>query len=124
MTYDQYWYGDPLMVRAFYKASQLELDRINSQAWLNGLYVYRALVVSISNALSGGKGEALEYPSEPYNFHQKDLSEQDESEWSDQDPDAMFAKAYMMQMVQAGRNWGNRSQKVDNASHEDVIMNG
>ena len=111
MTYDQYWYGDPLMVRAFYKASQLALDKMNYQAWLQGLYFTAAIGATIGNAFNDGP--TFEYPSEPINFR-----EHTEEEDSEEDPDAVFAKAYMLQMVQAGKDWGK------NASHEEVIQIG
>lgn len=113
MTYDQYWYGDPLMVRAFYKASQLALEKKNNEAWLNGLYFSLAISSTIGNAFN--QGDPIEYPLEPINFREQ---KKEEESWSEDDPDAVYAKAYMLQMVQAGRNWGK------NASHEEVIPIG
>ena len=43
MTYDQYWYGDPLMVRTFYKAHKLKEQLADQQAWLQGQYVMAAI---------------------------------------------------------------------------------
>ena len=98
MTYEQYWYGDPLMVRAFYEAEKLRQKRVNEEAWLYGSYVLRALDATVMNILR--KGQAHEYPLEPIGTEKK-------RERNDEQ-DAVFARAYMMQMMQAGKNWGKR----------------
>ena len=47
MTYEQYWYGDPLMVRAFYKADKFRREREDMNAWLQGVYFKKAIEASI-----------------------------------------------------------------------------
>ena len=76
-------------------------QRANAQAWLNGLYMQDALAAVLSAAL-GGKGTKVhKYPDAPYNILQEEAEVSEESE-------AARAKAYMMQMVRAGRGWGQR----------------
>ena len=43
MTYNQYWYGNVLMVYDYQKAEMLRRERRNQEMLLQGLYVYRAL---------------------------------------------------------------------------------
>lgn len=43
MTYKEYWQMDCELVRAYRKAYELKQEYDNSQLWLQGLYVYRAL---------------------------------------------------------------------------------
>ena len=43
MTYDEYWKMDCELVRAYRKAYELKQQYDNSQLWLQGLYVYKAL---------------------------------------------------------------------------------
>ena len=38
MTYDQYWYDDPMLVRAFAKADQIKRERKDFDLWLQGRY--------------------------------------------------------------------------------------
>ena len=59
MTYEQYWYGDPLMVRVFWKANKLRQKREDEMAWLHGLYMQRALLSTV------GKDQPFMYPEIP-----------------------------------------------------------
>lgn len=43
MSYDEYWRMDCELVRAYRKAYEYKQEYDNSQLWLQGLYVYRAL---------------------------------------------------------------------------------
>ena len=43
MTYDEYWRMDCELVRAYRKAYEYRQEYDNSQLWLQGLYIYRAL---------------------------------------------------------------------------------
>lgn len=101
MTYDQYWYGDPLMVRAFFKADRLRQERMNAEAWLNGLYISQALM-------------STEYPSEPIQLFEDKAKPKPASE---DDADAVFARAWMMSFVRAGKDWGKGGG--DNAERND-----
>ena len=99
MTYDQYWYGDPQMVRAFYEANRLKQELDNQTAWLNGLYVYQAVSIALSNAFREKNAQPEQYPAKPFDFSGK----QDEM---DEKTELALAESYMNQMVRAGKNWG------------------
>lgn len=43
MTYEQFWEQDCLLVIPYRKAYQIQHDQINYEAWLNGLYIWKAL---------------------------------------------------------------------------------
>ncbi len=43
MTYNEYWRMDCELVRAYRKAYKYKQEYDNSQLWLQGLYVYRAM---------------------------------------------------------------------------------
>ena len=104
MTYDQYWYGDPLMVRAFYKAEKIRQKRVNEEAWLHGAYVYRALDATVGNTMRKKGANPAEYPKEPLSL---DAEEDDTllSKEEREEQEINYAKAYMMNMVMAGKNW-------------------
>lgn len=104
MTYEQYWCGDPLMVRAFYKAEKIRQMQMDNQAWLTGLYVKNALESTVCNMLSGKTAEKAKYPSQPFMYEQKE-KEHDDAEREKQE--AAQAKLYMYNMVRAGKEWGN-----------------
>lgn len=110
MTYDQYWYGDPLMVRAFYKADKIKQERKDSEAWLQGLYFLKALDATVGNMFRKEGTQPAEYPERPYSAEKTDSepSEQDEEN------DLLLAELYMMQMERVGQNWGkNRPKKME-----------
>jgi len=44
MTPAEFWYGDVELARAYRKAYEYKKEQWNTQAWLNGLYVYDALL--------------------------------------------------------------------------------
>lgn len=100
MTYEQYWYDDPLMVRAFYKADQLRRERADTDAWLNGLYVKKAIESTIGNAFRAKGTQPEKYPGKPILTEERELKKQTEEQQK------AFARLYMMQMVEAGKNWG------------------
>ena len=57
MSYHDYWDGDPLMAKYYREAENLRLERENNQAWIQGFYVYRAILSAspVINALSKRK---------------------------------------------------------------------
>lgn len=44
MSYDQYWNDDPMLVRDYTKADRLRQKRFDEQCWLQGAYIYEALL--------------------------------------------------------------------------------
>ena len=106
MTYEQYWYEDPLMVRAFYKADQLRRERNDEEAWLQGMYFVEALNAVVGNMfLKPGKPPA-KYPSEPLLLQMK--REKREKAKRDKEQEAVWAKAWMGSFVNAGKHWGKK----------------
>lgn len=99
MTYDQYWYGDPLMVRAFYQAYKLRLKHENELAWMYGAYTVRALLATVGNMFKEKNAQPNEYPKEPININEEKAVQQKEED------EANYALAYMTNMVIAGKNW-------------------
>lgn len=106
MTYEQYWYGDPLMVRAFYKADKLRREREDENAWLQGLYIMNALDATVGNMFREKGSQRAEYPEEPFSVRKK--REKQERTEEEKDRDAIWAEAWMSSFVQAGKNWGKK----------------
>lgn len=65
MTYEQYWYGEPWLVRAYREAEIYRREQSNYDAWLQGLYFYRAVSASLSQAFSSKKSEQVKYMDYP-----------------------------------------------------------
>ena len=66
MSYELYWYGEPSLVKAYREADEMRVDRMNYEAWLQGLYVYQAVgaLYPVFNPFSKQK-KAEEYLKEP-----------------------------------------------------------
>ena len=105
MTYEQYWYGDVHMARAFYKADKIRQKRMNDEAWLYGAYVAKALEATICNAFRKSGTPPLTYPKEPIG---SDVPIEEEEKQEREDREALFAEAYMTNMFLAGQNWGKQ----------------
>ena len=43
MTYEQFWYKDPHLVKDYAKAEELRARKKNQELWLQGYYVYNAI---------------------------------------------------------------------------------
>ena len=66
MSYELYWHGEPNLVKAYREAEEMRVDRMNYEAWLQGLYVYQAVgaLYPVFNPFSKQK-KAEEYLKEP-----------------------------------------------------------
>lgn len=103
MTYEQYWFGDVLMVRAFHKAEKMRQMRMDNEAWLTGLYVKSALESTVCNMFSGKTAKKSKYPEQPMMFEK----EQEEQKTVEQEEnETAVARLYMYNMIRAGKEWG------------------
>ena len=70
MTWEQFWQQDCSLVIAYRKAYRIRQEEINRAAWLQGLYVFRALqanpLIVYGFAKNGTKPEP--YPDKPIDF--------------------------------------------------------
>lgn len=68
MTYEQYWYGDVWMVEAFREADKLRQQRMNSEAWWQGMYIYDAVgrLAPVLHAFARKGTKPQPYPAKPY----------------------------------------------------------
>ena len=66
MSYSDYWDGDCQMTKYYREKYLLDRDRKNFELWLQGMYIYEALldVYPVLNPLSKNK-EPIPYRSEP-----------------------------------------------------------
>lgn len=82
MTYEQFWNEDCLLVKAYREADKIKVERKNTEMWLQGRYVYEALldVSPILHAFAKKGSKPLPYPSEPYAISQEEVDKKQESE--------------------------------------------
>lgn len=79
MTYEEYWYGDPYLVRVYKRAYDYKRQEQNQILWLQGLYNHYAFATVISNfgASLGGKKGKSEYLKEPLDIFKKSLTDKE-----------------------------------------------
>ena len=103
MTYEQFWDEPPRIATAYQKAYRLKLESQNELAWLIGLYVYDAVAVVVSNALSrkGAKPKNyLERPMDIFPLTEKEKKHREREEYEKMD-----------RQLQAIRNAQQRKKK-------------
>ena len=64
MTYQQYWYEDPYIARAYAQAYLLKRRTENENMWIQGAYIANAVTVSIVNTFGKKKVDYLKQPLE------------------------------------------------------------
>ena len=77
MTPEQYWEGDPSLVRFYRKADKINKDRENQRLWLQGAYFYNALINAspILHAFAKRGTKPKPYPDKPYGIDEKSVSD-------------------------------------------------
>ena len=68
MTYEQFWFGDPWMAKAYKEMHLLKRKQLNEEMWINGMYQLSALSVALNNAFNKSK---IKYEKEPFNIFPK-----------------------------------------------------
>ena len=81
MTEEQYWNGDNSLVIAYRKAYEIMQERRNQELWLQGAYIYEALldVAPILQAFAKKGTKARPYSSEPYTVTAKQAEMKEEA---------------------------------------------
>ena len=94
MTYEQFWEQDCELVKYYRKAAQIRQDLRNQEAWLQGAYIYEALVdaAPVFRSLAKKGTKPVPYRDQPYElFGRKDKVKRKEV----QEKHDQQAKAYM-----------------------------
>lgn len=109
MTWEQYWYGDVWMIKSYREADKRRIERINAESHLLGMYIYEALcdVSPVNHAFAKKGTKPIPYRTEPYDLFGEKKKGNKKSD-TQEETEKLKAKAYMMQMVRAGKNWGKR----------------
>lgn len=68
MSSGEYWDGDCTLTRAYKTAYEMRLEQMNFQVWLQGRYVYEAVlgVAPILHAFAKKTAKPVPYPNKPY----------------------------------------------------------
>ena len=82
MTYEQYWYDDPMLINAYIRADEIKQRRRNNEMWLQGLYVYQAVgsLIHLANPFSK-KHKADRYMKKPIPITSDELAEAEQEKY-------------------------------------------
>ena len=100
MTYNEYWYGDPLMVRDYYRAFRIRRKQEDERMWLQGLYVLQALQATVGNLFLSDGEEPNRYPEEPI-LQEKDREKEEERKAKEEEREQLRLIAYLNQVMEA-----------------------
>lgn len=73
MSYEDYWERDCMLVKAYREADEIQKDRRNQELWLNGLYIYDAVlrIAPILQAFAKSGTKPTPYMEKPYDISNK-----------------------------------------------------
>lgn len=99
MTESQYWDGDCELVIYYREADKLRNERMNQQAWVQGMYIYDA-IARLSPVLRpfGKKGtKAQPYVDKPYPLDSQETeNEEDQKEKANSEKAKRFMEMFMV----------------------------
>ena len=100
MTEEQYWDRDCILVKYYREAEELRNEKLNQQAWLQGMYFYDALsrVSPILHAFAKKGTKAQPYVEQAYPISKRSAQEAKENEEKAKAQKGIrFMEAYMVQ---------------------------
>lgn len=103
MTEEDYWDKDCLLVKYFREVEKINLERKNKYAWLQGMYIYDALlrVSPAFKEFSKKRQSPLPYPDNAYDLWEEDVSRnKEEQEKKKYDKAKRYMETYMVRYNQ------------------------
>lgn len=81
MTPEQYWDGDPELVKYYRKAEEIRNEKRNQELWLQGMYIYEALCDAspIFHAFAKKGTKPRPYSTAPYALTVKEQKKEKEA---------------------------------------------
>lgn len=79
-SYNDFWYGDTEIAKAYLKAHEIRQKQDNEKLWLQGYYFYVALcdVAPVLNAFAKKGTKVQPYPSEPFALTHEEIEKREE----------------------------------------------
>ena len=94
MTSSEYWDGDNTFAKAYRKAYKLKWEDRNRELWLQGAYVYEAIldVAPVLHAFAKRGTKPGKYPEKPHDIFHKEKKEDNKVKAERQKQEIMQAK--------------------------------
>lgn len=117
MSATEFWDGDPALVKAYRKADAIRRERINEEAWLNGAYVYEALMnvaPVLLNAFSKRPMRPGKYPDRPHPVTQEAIERESEARRK-----ANFERMLAAMEAESKRNYQKEKKEAKSNERND-----
>ncbi len=88
MSYDEFWHGEPERVNYYKRAYDIRKEIINNEMWLQGLYIYQALMAT-STYTFGSKNNPPKYYEEPIPINTQAQKEREKREYEKEKQEAL-----------------------------------
>ena len=113
MSFEEYWDGDPFLIRVYRKAHQLREERENLHLWMQGMYIYEALcaVSPVLHAFAKSGTAPLPYREAPYPLSKEEAERQAE-EQMERKKKVMIEK-FKLQMEAVNQNFKEEGKHGD-----------
>lgn len=100
MSYDEFWYGDCWVASYYREAWKLKKQQLNEQFWLQGVYIYEALidVAPILHAFTKKGTKPLPFPEKPYDLY-KDSKQSKKKKQQEVENEKIRAELFLKQWV-------------------------
>lgn len=104
MSEEQYWDKDPSLAKAFREAEEIRQERMNQEAWLQGMYIYDAInrLSPILRAFAKKGTKAQPYVESAYPISKKAVEEEKKKrEKAEAEKNRIFMETYMAKVNKA-----------------------
>lgn len=78
MSYDEYWNDEAILVKYYRQAYLYKTKQRNQELWLQGLYTYYALMISLGNAFRKKGAKVEQYLERPFPLNALEIKEEKE----------------------------------------------
>lgn len=110
MTEEEYWDGNPNLVRAFRKAEDIRAHRRNTEMWLNGQYIYDTLCRMLPSLNMWKPKKPMAYVEEPYPLSKTEIKER---KLRDEKKTQEKIRNKMIDMMNRMRKKGKKEEQKD-----------
>jgi len=83
VSYDEYWHGDPTRLFSYIKGQEWRDRRRNTEIWLQGRYMYDAIMTALHNAFRKQSEQPIPYLKEPYPLTEEEAEEREQRDAND-----------------------------------------
>lgn len=115
MPQDEYWNGDSTLVKYYRKADEIRKEERNTELWLQGLYVYEAILDLAPILRAFTKNPKPEkYSKEPYPISEKERKRRKERD------ERIAAEEFRAKMIAKAEAINRRlKEEQENVRHSD-----